>query len=68
MLLPNRSITLQGYLFSHPVPASELLALIEQLPVRCKELDKSAQLVAPQTIFTARAGERRKGSLALVVD
>jgi diguanylate cyclase (GGDEF)-like protein len=68
MLLPNRSITLQGYLFSRPVPASDLVPLLERLPGLCQELKKSAQMLPPQTRFAPRAGERRRGALALVGD
>jgi diguanylate cyclase (GGDEF)-like protein len=68
MLLPNRAISLQGYLFSRPVPASELLPLLERLPARCQELKQSAQQLPPQTKFATRAGERRRGALSLVVD
>jgi diguanylate cyclase (GGDEF)-like protein len=68
MLLPNRAISIQGYLFSRPVPASELLPLLERLPARCQELKQSAQLLSPQTKFATRAGERRRGALSLVVD
>jgi predicted signal transduction protein with EAL and GGDEF domain len=68
MLLPHRAISLQGYLFSRPVSESGLLGLIERLPAQCRELKQSAQKLAPQTKFATRTGERRRGSLALVVD
>jgi diguanylate cyclase (GGDEF)-like protein len=68
MLLPHRAISLQGYLFSRPVCESGLLGLIERLPAQCRELKQSAQKLAPQTKFATRTGERRRGSLALVVD
>jgi len=67
MLLPHRAISLQGYLFSRPVSASELLPLLERLHARCEELRDSAQKL-PATKFSARSGERRKGSLTLVGD
>ena len=67
MLLPHRSISLQGYLFSRPVPASELPALLERMPARCQELHQSAMKL-PQSKFVTRAGERRKGGLTLVGD
>jgi hypothetical protein len=68
MLLPHRAISLQGYLFSRPVSESGLLAVVERLPAQCRELKQSAQKLAPQTKFATRTGERRRGSLALVVD
>jgi EAL domain-containing protein (putative c-di-GMP-specific phosphodiesterase class I) len=68
MLLPHRAISLQGYLFSRPVPAADLLPLLEQLPAHCQALRQMAQKIPPQTTFASRAGERRRGSLALVVD
>ena len=67
MLLPNRAISLQGYLFSRPVSASELLPLLERLPAHCEVLRQAAQQL-PQTKFATRAGERRRGTLALVKD
>ena len=68
MLLPHRAISLQGYLFSRPVSASDLLPLLERLPAHCQELKQSAQSLPPQTKFATRVGERRKGPLALVAD
>jgi diguanylate cyclase (GGDEF)-like protein len=68
MLLPHPAISLQGYLFSRPVSAANLLPLLEKLPAHCRELRQSAQKLQAQTQLTARAGERRRGSLALVVD
>ena len=68
MLLPHRAISLQGYLFSRPVSEYGLLSLLERLPVQCRELKQSAQKLSPQTQFTTRGGERRRGTLALVVD
>ena len=68
MLLPNRAISLQGYLFSRPVSANDLLPLLERLPAHCQELKKAAQQVPAQTKLATRAGERRRGALALVVD
>ena len=67
MLLPHRAISLQGYLFSRPVSAGELLTVLERLPAHCRELRDSAQKL-PATKFSARSGERRKGPLSLVVD
>ena len=43
MLLPHRAISLQGYLFSRPVSASDLLPLLERLPAHCQELKQTAQ-------------------------
>jgi diguanylate cyclase (GGDEF)-like protein len=68
MLLPQGAISLQGYLYSRPVPASELLPLLPQLPARCQELKQAALALPPQTRFATRAGERRKGPLTLVGD
>jgi EAL domain-containing protein (putative c-di-GMP-specific phosphodiesterase class I) len=68
MLLPHPAISLQGYLFSRPVSANNLLPLLEKLPAHCRELRQSAQKLQAQTQLTARTGERRRGTLALVVD
>jgi diguanylate cyclase (GGDEF)-like protein len=68
MLLPHRAISLQGYLFSRPVSEHGLLPLLERLPAQCQELKQSAQKLSPQTKFATRTGERRRGTLALVVD
>ena len=68
MLLPHRAISLQGYLFSRPVSEHGLLPLLERLPAQCLELKQSAQKLTPQTLFTSRAGERRRATLALVAD
>jgi diguanylate cyclase (GGDEF)-like protein len=67
MLLPHRAISLQGYLFSRPVSANDLLPLLDRLPEHCRELKEAAQKL-PQTKFVSRTGERRKGLLALVAD
>jgi len=66
MLLPHRAISLQGYLFSRPVAAQELLPLLERLPSQCQEL-KQAALKLPQAKF-ANNGEKRRGPLTLVGD
>jgi diguanylate cyclase (GGDEF)-like protein len=68
MLLPHPGISLQGYLFSRPVPASNVQALLEELPAHCRQLKQSAQKLQAQTPLTNRAGERRRGGLSLVVD
>jgi len=68
MLLPHRSISLQGYLFSRPVSASELLPLLERLPASYAEVKQAALKLPLQVKLQTRTGERRKGSLALVVD
>ena len=68
MLLPHRALSLQGYLFSRPVSAQGLLPLLERLPAQCLQLKETAQRLSPPTQFTTRSGERRRGSLALVVD
>ena len=67
MLMQNRAISLQGYLFSRPVSASNLLPLLERLPALCQELKQAAELL-PQTKFATRTGERRRGALSLVKD
>jgi diguanylate cyclase (GGDEF)-like protein len=67
MLLPHRAISLQGYLFSRPVSANDLLPLLERLPAHCQELQQSA-LKLPAAKFATRTGERRRGALSLVVD
>jgi diguanylate cyclase (GGDEF)-like protein len=68
MLLPHRAISLQGYLFARPVPASQLIALLTRLPADCERLIQSAQKLPGQAPFVRRAGERRKGALTLVGD
>jgi diguanylate cyclase (GGDEF)-like protein len=68
MLLPQRAISLQGYLFSRPVPESELLSALERLPGHCQELVQMAQQLPAQKQFVPRTGDRRRGALALVVD
>jgi diguanylate cyclase (GGDEF)-like protein len=68
MLLPHRALSLQGYLFSRPVSEAGLLPLLERLPALCQELKQTAQKLSPQTKFTTRTGERRRGTLALVAD
>jgi diguanylate cyclase (GGDEF)-like protein len=68
MLLPHRAISLQGYLFARPVSARDLLPLLERLPAQCHELEQAAQKLPGQTKFATRQGERRRGSLSLVVD
>jgi diguanylate cyclase (GGDEF)-like protein len=68
MLLPHPAVSLQGYLFSRPVSASDLLPLLEKLPAHCRELRQAAQKLPVQTQLVSRAGDRRRGSLSLVVD
>lgn len=67
MLLPHRAITLQGYLFSRPVGAGDLLPLLERLPARCQELKQAAQKL-PAAKFASGADEKRKSPLTLVKD
>ncbi len=67
MLLPHRAISLQGYLFSRPVSANDLLPLLGRLPALCQELNHAAQKL-PAAKFATRSGERRRGSLSLVAD
>jgi EAL domain-containing protein (putative c-di-GMP-specific phosphodiesterase class I) len=66
-LLPHPSISLQGFLFSHPVPANELLSLLVKLPAHCKELKLAAQKL-PAAKFATRADERRRSGLSVVKD
>jgi diguanylate cyclase (GGDEF)-like protein len=68
MLLPHSAISLQGYLFSRPVAANNLLPLLEQMPAHCRQLKQTAQKLQAQTPLVTRAGERRRGSLSLVAD
>jgi len=68
MLLPHRAVSLQGYLFSRPVSANDLLPLLERLPDQCRELRQTAQKMQGLTKFATRAGERRRGGLTLVGD
>ena len=46
MLLPNRAISLQGYLFSRPVPRDDLLPLLKRMPAHCQELLQQSQEAA----------------------
>ncbi len=68
LLLPHQAISLQGYLFSRPVPANELLPLLERLPALCEELKQSAEKLPVQTRRVPRASDRRRGTLTLVGD
>jgi hypothetical protein len=66
MLLPNRAISLQGYLFSRPVPRDELLALLKRMPAHCQELlQQSKKLPAPAH---TTLHEKRRAALTLVRD
>jgi hypothetical protein len=66
MLLPNRAISLQGYLFSRPVPRDELLALLKRMPAHCQELlQQSRKLPAPAH---TTLHEKRRAALTLVRD
>jgi diguanylate cyclase (GGDEF)-like protein len=68
VLLPQRAISLQGYLFSRPVPAGELLRELTRMSAHCAELFNSAQSLPVSAPLVPRAGERRRGGLALVKD
>jgi predicted signal transduction protein with EAL and GGDEF domain len=68
MLLPHRAISLQGYLFSRPVPEKDLLPLLERMPTTFKELVQTAQKLPPSAHQLPRSGERRRGGLTLVGD
>jgi len=66
MLLPNRAISLQGFLFSRPVPRDELLALLKRMPAHCQELlQQSKKLPAPAH---TTLHEKRRAALTLVRD
>jgi diguanylate cyclase (GGDEF)-like protein len=65
MLLPQRGISLQGYLFSRPVAAGDLPALLEQLPGHCRDLKLAAQKLPTQA---PRSADKRRGALSLVKD
>jgi diguanylate cyclase (GGDEF)-like protein len=66
LLLPHRAMWLQGYLFSRPVCANDLLPVLASLPGRCRELKQAVQVLPIQPPFVTRVGERRRGALALV--
>ena len=66
MLLPHRAISLQGYLFSRPVPANDLLTLLDRLPAQAEEHKKAAEKLPSHAKFVTRSGDRRKGGLTLV--
>jgi hypothetical protein len=66
MLLPNRGITLQGYLFSRPVSSDDLLPLLKRLPAHCKELLQISRKL-PTPAQDARR-EKRRAALSLVRD
>jgi diguanylate cyclase (GGDEF)-like protein len=66
MLLPHRAISLQGYLFSRPVAANDLLPLLERLPAQAAEHKKAAEKLPSYAKYVTRTGDRRKGGLTLV--
>ncbi len=68
MLMPHRTITLQGYLFSRPVSEGDLLTALERMPEHCRELVQLSRRVPPPAHGATRAGGRPRGALALVVD
>lgn len=57
-LLPHRALMLQGYLFSRPVSADELLRLLGSLPARCQELFQQSQKL-PASL--GRGNDKRRG-------
>jgi EAL domain-containing protein (putative c-di-GMP-specific phosphodiesterase class I) len=67
MLLPQSPITLQGYLFSKPVPVAQLIPLIKRLPETGQEVMQQVKLLPPVPA-TPRGGDRRRGRLSLVKD
>ena len=66
MLLPNRAISLQGYLFSRPVPRDELLALLKRMPAHCQDLLQQSQKLPAPAHTTVH--EKRRAALTLVRD
>jgi len=66
MLLPNRAISLQGYLFSRAVPRDDLLALLKRMPAHCQELLQLSQKLPIPAHTTLH--EKRRASLTLVRD
>ena len=66
MLLPHRAISLQGYLFSRPVAANDLLPLLDRLPAQAAEHRKAAEKLPSYAKYVTRSGDRRKGGLTLV--
>ena len=66
MLLPNRAISLQGYLFSRPVPRDELLELLKRMPAHCQELLQQSKKLPAPTHTTLH--EKRRAALTLVRD
>jgi EAL domain-containing protein (putative c-di-GMP-specific phosphodiesterase class I) len=68
MLLPHPAISVQGFLFSRPIPESALLPLLDQLPAHCREVKQTAQKLQAQPQLVTRAGDRRRGGLTLVGD
>ena len=66
MFLPNRAISLQGYLFSRAVPERELLPLLKRLPAQCNELLQLTQKL-PAPGHGARR-DKRRAALTLVRD
>ena len=66
MLLPNRAISLQGYLFSRPVPRDELQALLKRMPAHCQDLLQQSQKLPAPAHTTVH--EKRRAALTLVRD
>jgi len=66
MLLPNRAISLQGFLFSRPVPRDDLLPLLKRMPAHCQELQQLAQKLPAPAHSTLH--EKRRAALTLVRD
>jgi hypothetical protein len=57
-LLPYRALMLQGYLFSRPVSADELLRLLGTLPAHCQELFQQSQKLPA---LLGRGNDKRRG-------
>jgi predicted signal transduction protein with EAL and GGDEF domain len=66
MLLSNGSISLQGYLFSRPVPRDDLLPLLKRLPAHCQELLQQTHKLPASAHATPL--EKRRAALTLVRD
>jgi diguanylate cyclase (GGDEF)-like protein len=66
MLLPNRAISLQGYLFSRAVARDDLLPLLKRMPAHCQELLQLSQRLPAPAHTTIH--EKRRAALTLVRD
>lgn len=61
MLLPHRAISLQGFLFSRPVPSAELIPLLQRMPLQCQQLlELSKKVIVPEPPVPIRDRRRRQ--------